>query len=81
MHISSPIETKAMTDSAEYPRLDRTALSLAPLFDDSEEREYWHSRSPAERLRHVEALRRINYGSRATEGLQRVLEVVPITWR
>ena len=70
-----------MSDSADSPRLDRTALSLAPLFDDSDERAYWHSVSPAERLRHVETLRRINYGSRATEGLQRVLEVVPVTWR
>ena len=58
------------------PRLDRTALSVAPLFDNSDETEYWHSRTAEERLRHVEVLRRINHGHRATARLQRVLEVV-----
>ncbi|HEX8696335.1 MAG TPA: hypothetical protein VF746_28210 [Longimicrobium sp.] len=62
-------------------RLDRTALSVVPLFEDSDEKRYWHSRSPAERLRHVEMLRRINYGPRAMARLERVLEVVPLEWR
>jgi hypothetical protein len=62
-------------------RLDRTALSVVPLFDDSDEKRYWHSRSPAERLRHAELLRRINYGHRATARLEWVLEVVPLAWR
>ena len=68
-----------MSDSVP-PRVDRTAFSVAPLFDDSDDRRYWHSRSPAERLRHVETLRWISYGSRATERIQRVLEVIPLTW-
>lgn len=63
------------------PRLDRTALSVAPLFEDSDDRRYWHACTPAERLRHAETLRRINYGRRATERLQRVLELAPLTWR
>jgi len=57
------------------PGIDRTALSLAPLFDDSDEKAYWLSRTPHERLRHVERLRRMNYGARATARLQRVLEI------
>jgi hypothetical protein len=32
------------------PRVDRTAFSVADLDDDSEERAYWRSRTPAERL-------------------------------
>ena len=67
-------------DSSDL-RVDRTALTVVPPFDDSDERAYWHSRTPAERLRHVEILRRINYGSRATERLQRVLEFAPVPWR
>jgi hypothetical protein len=61
--------------------VDRTQLSLVPLGDDSDVKRYWHSRTPAERLRHAELLRRINYGSAATERLERVLEVVPLGWR
>lgn len=61
--------------------LDRTALSVVPLSGNSEEMRYWHSRSPAERLRHVQALRRINYGGLADGRMERVLEVVPLPWR
>ena len=58
-----------------FPRLDRSKLSLGPL-EDSAERDYWLSRSPAERLEGIELLRRLNYGEDATSaGLQRLLEV------
>lgn len=66
-----------MNDPAPLPeRLDRTARS--PLFDNSDEKEYWHSRSSAERLRHVQMLRQMNYGSRAHAKMQRVLEIIPL---
>jgi hypothetical protein len=75
-------DTVTMSDSlSPMERLDRTALSISPLFDNSDEARYWSARSGAERLRHVETLRRINYGARATEGLQRVLELAPVPWR
>ena len=67
--------------SDDLPRLDKTALSVGSLFDDDEEeRLYWLSRTPAERLRHTEYLRRMNYGERATARLQRVLEIAPCPW-
>jgi hypothetical protein len=69
-----------MDDSVPPHRVDRTALSLVPLFDESDEVEYWRSRTPAERLAHLETLRRINYGSAATGRLERVLEVVRLPW-
>lgn len=69
------------TDYSSVLNLDKTALSIKPLFDDSEEKEYWLSRTPQERSEHVETLRRINYGHRATERLQRVLELAPRAWR
>jgi hypothetical protein len=66
---------------SDEPRVDRTAFSVVPLFDDSDERAYWHSRSPAERLEHVETLRRISYGDQATARLQRVLEIASVSWK
>ena len=61
-------------------RVDRTQLSIVPLGDDSDVKRYWHSRTPEERLRHVELLRRIAYGPAATERIERVLEVVQVDW-
>jgi hypothetical protein len=70
-----------MSKSENQPRVDRTVITVTDTFDDSEDREYWKSCSPAERLRHVELLRRINYGDRATGRLERVLESVWAEWR
>ena len=58
-----------------HPRVDRTAISVASLHGVSDEKAYWLARSPEERLRQVEILRRINYGHRASARLQRVLEI------
>ncbi|MEO5959191.1 MAG: hypothetical protein ABIZ49_03850 [Opitutaceae bacterium] len=59
-------------------RVDRSAFSVTTLKRaDAEDRRYWHSRSPAERLRAVELQRQIAYGyDPATARLQRVLEIV-----
>lgn len=56
-------------------KVDRTALSVGSIADDSGERAYWHGRTPRERLQQVEFLRRINYGYHTAPGLQRVLEI------
>jgi hypothetical protein len=56
-------------------KVDRTVMTVASLGDDSDEKAYWLSRTPHERLRHMELLRRINYGPKAASRLQRVLEV------
>lgn len=43
---------------------------------EREDRLYWQSRSPLERLRHIEVLRELNYGPGViNQGLQRVLAV------
>ncbi len=55
-------------------KIDKRAFSVVSLTEQSDEKEYWKNESPLERLRYLELLRRINYGSRATERLQRVLE-------
>jgi len=56
-------------------KIDRKAFSVISLTDVSDEKAYWLARTPYERLRQVEILRRINYGTRATARLQRVLEI------
>jgi hypothetical protein len=56
-------------------KVDRSALTVSSLQDESDERAYWLRRTPYERMRQIEILRRINYGHRATTRLQRILEV------
>jgi hypothetical protein len=62
-------------DLVAHLKLDRSAFSIGRLTDESDEKAYWLSRTPQERLRQMEILRRINYGNRAADRLQRVLEV------
>jgi hypothetical protein len=60
----------------DNPRLDKSAFAVVPLFDNSDIDEFWHSRTPNERIDHVLFLRKLNYGAEATARLQRVLEIV-----
>lgn len=55
--------------------IDKTVFSVRHNFDETEDKRYWLAKSPEERLRHIEYLRQINYGHRATARLQRVLEI------
>lgn len=54
----------------------KRVLSVMPLSDADDNRHYWQRQSIQARLRHMELLRRINYGTAATGRLQRFLEVV-----
>lgn len=63
------------------PKLNRRAFSVVPVFEDTAEDRYWQARTVDERLQHMELLRRINYGPRATARLQRVLELTPLSRR
>ena len=56
-------------------KVDRSALTVSSFQDESDEKEYWFKRTPHERMRQIEILRRINYGHRATARLQRILEI------
>lgn len=55
-------------------RIDKTKLSVVRFFDQNRDKAYWLGKKPAERVAHIEYLRRINYGDSATSRLQRVLE-------
>ena len=61
-------------------KMDKDALSIISLSEKSDEREYWHSKTPYERLESIELMRQINYGyDPATSRVQRVLEVTQLT--
>jgi hypothetical protein len=63
-------------DMLMFPNIQKTAFKVSSLFDQSDDKEYWLSRTPAERLQAVELMRRIIYGyDPSTTRLQRVLEV------
>ena len=55
-------------------RLDKSCFSVISLKEKSEDINYWLTVSPVDRLKHIEMLRRINYGNSATSRLQRILE-------
>ena len=59
-------------------RLDRSALSITTFAEaEAEDRAYWHSRSPQERLEALEKMRQLNYDyDPVADRLQRILEVV-----
>jgi hypothetical protein len=64
----------------EIPRLDKRAVKVTSLDDIEEEREYWFSKSPSERIEAIEINRRMIYGqSRVTSRLQRFLEIAELS--
>jgi hypothetical protein len=64
----------------DFPNLDRDAFRVDALGDESDEKAYWHSRTPLERLQALELLRQIHYGyDPATSRLQRVFEVAKLS--
>jgi hypothetical protein len=57
-------------------KMDKTHFSVVSLSDASDEKEYWLSKKPSERLQAMELLRQINYGyDPFTTRLQRILTV------
>jgi hypothetical protein len=61
---------------ARFPKMQRTAFTVTSLFERSDEKSHWLSKSPYERLRAVELMRQIIYGYNPSAArLQRVLEV------
>jgi len=68
-----------MNTELKNVRLDKTALKVFHTFAEAEadERAYWHSRTPQQRLSAMELMRQSAYGydASATPRLQRVLEI------
>jgi hypothetical protein len=63
-----------------FPKLDKTVFSLGSLTDPSDEKQYWLSKTPYERLEAIEIMRQIIYGyDPSTTRLQRFFEVTQRT--
>jgi hypothetical protein len=62
-------------NASDFPKIDKRAFAVVSL-DESEEKQYWHAKTPHERLEALELMRQIIYGyDPATTRLQRVFEV------
>jgi hypothetical protein len=49
-------------DEFDFPKLRWDVFKVTSLFDQSDDREYWLSKTPDERLEAVELMRQIIYG-------------------
>jgi hypothetical protein len=59
----------------KLPRLDKKTLNITSFDDIEEEKKYWISKSPLERIEAIEINRRMVYGQdRVTSRLQRFFE-------
>jgi hypothetical protein len=66
-------------DRLASAKIDKTAFSVDSLRDPSDEKAYWLSKTPQERLEALELMRQIVYGyDPATTRLQRVFEAHPV---
>ena len=60
-------------------KIDRSAFSIGSLSDGGDEKDYWKSKSPQERIQAIEIMRKIIYGYDAsTERLQRFFEITEL---
>jgi hypothetical protein len=63
-------------------KVDRSAFSVASLDDPSDDKAYWLSKTPQEKLEAVELMRQILYGyDPDTLRIQKVIEVVQLKER
>ena len=64
----------------QLPSLNKKIVSVTSLDDIEEEKRYWFSKSPLERIEAIEINRRMVYGQdRATSRLQRFFETSELT--
>ena len=69
-------------NAIETFKMDKSTLSVTSFSEESDEKAYWHAKTPHERLEAVELMRQINYGyDPNTTRLQRVLKVTQLTSR
>ena len=57
-------------------RMNKAILTVGPLLEPSDDKDFWLSKTPSERLQFVEILRQLNYSQyQSTARLQRILTV------
>ena len=66
-------------NAIETFKMDKSAFSVTSLSEESDEKAYWQTKTPHERLEAVELMRQIKYGyNPATTRIQRVFKVVQL---
>lgn len=61
-------------DKRKVPVMDKSVIEIVALTDESDEKAFWQSKTPAERLAALEFMRQVMYGyDPDTARLQRVL--------
>jgi len=66
-----PAESPTMV----FPKVNRSVISVGSVFEESDEKTFWLTKTPLERLEFVELYREIAFGyDPFTTRLQRVLE-------
>ncbi|RME49980.1 MAG: hypothetical protein D6795_10865 [Deltaproteobacteria bacterium] len=61
-----------------HARIDKSEFSISSLESESDEKSYWLSKTPRERLEAMELMRQISYGyDPARARLQKFFEVAP----
>jgi hypothetical protein len=66
-------------EKIDFLKMDKTAFSVSEGFDESDEKKYWLSKTPHERLEAVELMRQIIYGyDPSSTRLQRILEIAEL---
>lgn len=74
-----PGEYNSGLSVVDRARVDRSGFSVGTLDDDAEDREFWRTKTPAQRLEALELMRQFIYGyDLATARLHRVLEVAEL---
>lgn len=67
-----------MNNAQDWFRLDRSAFSIVSLDQQDDDGAYWRDKTPEQRMRAMEYLRRTAYGNPAAARLQRVLSVAEL---
>ena len=63
-------------DTQNSHRINKSILTVGQLLQPSDEKDFWLSKTPSERLQFVEILRQLNYGQyQSTARLQRILTI------
>ena len=76
-HSALSISTLNKRENMHTFKLDKKVFHVSSIRDESDEKSYWLSKTPAERLQAMELMRQINYGyDPTTERIQRVLKVI-----
>ena len=64
----------------KLPSLNKKIVNITSLDDTEEEKNYWFSKSPLERIEAIEINRRMIYGQdRVTSRLQRIFETAELS--